>query len=407
MVKYEVRIDGDIQEVESISELEELVRCRTVRATTLVRPVGGEWIPARQLNVLRRFFAVEVWEAWEELDDVDEDSVLDGRVIELIDREPEESPESPEPAVLSEGEPSEEPGELELELDESAPEDPELPEDVDLEEHPEAEDVQDLPSEALEPHRGKILDFPVRPFPRASRGGAQPMLAPMPSPPRSEAPPPSSGLPARFLVLGGVVALTAVCVLGWVWYVNSVAAWTSATPVTQVAPEPEVPPEPELEELPPVELVEIEVVEETEAVVDELVELERELRRSMRSGVVDVCSGDPEDVESAMLIELSRLKTRVSSIRSSVFAWTSGQSACPEILELSLTLHERGELARDLASVALVVGKYSEYYDWQVRDFQVAFLSEEGTLQGQSLDAEKARRFWGTTLGLREMLAVD
>ena len=402
MVKYEVRIDGDILEVESLSALEQLVRCRTVRATTLVRPSGEEWIPARQLDVLRRFFALEVWEAWEELEDVDEDSVLDARVIEVIDAEPDDAePDDPEVALLTE----EEPTGL---LDTRAEPEPDSGQDVDLEENPGAEDVQDLPSEALEPHRRKILDFPVRPFPRRARGGAEPLLAPVPRT-RLEAPPPRADLLVGRWVLAGVVAMTALCVLGWVWYVHSVAGWTSAVTVTQIAPEPEEPPEPaEPVELLPVDPVETEaIVEETEPVVDELVELERELRRSMRSGVVDVCTGDPEDVESAMLIELSRLKTRVSSIRTSVFAWTSGQSPCPEILELNLTLHERGELARDLASVALVVGKYAEYYDWQVRDFQVAFLSEQGTLHGQSLDADKARRFWGTTVGLREMLAVD
>lgn len=383
-MKYEVRIGDDIVPADSVGALERMVRTKTLRAESLVRELGGPWLPARQVLALRRFFVVDAWEAWDELEDVEESSVVTSEPTPAPPRPPEPEEETDETPLLPEVAVESLEPDLET-LDPAALQ----PLDVPSGGRPSNQDLPSLPMSAIE-ERGQVIDFPA-PLPpmRGSRGGAEPArkLAPLLDPRPA---PDARGPPPRWFALAGVVALTAMGVATWVWYVNSTANWTSLGD-----PEP----------APIVETAQVDLVEVVpKPAGDELDALERELRQTMREGIVDVCTGDAEDIESAMLIELSRLKVRVADVDTTVYAWSHGQSPCPEILDLQATLYDRGELTRDLASVALVVGKYTQHHDWQLREFQVAFRDDQGELRGQSLDPERVRRFWGTELDLRQML---
>ena len=399
-----VRIGDEVLTVTSVEELERMVRMKVLVANTPCQVEGGAWTPARQTDVLRRFFVVDAWDAWDELDDVDQDVVLTPSTVEAPEpRDAEVALVPPvEPTTAPTIEPIEEIGDpptvdvepLPLEI-----------EPLRLEPVDDTSEVEELPADALSAARGQVIDFPVKSAPAVGGRGAQPAyslqrspqtlpdipLMPIREPVRAA----SSGPPPRWFALAAVVGIAALFIFSGVAYVNSAAGWTSATPAPSQPVELAV--EPVLDD----PIVEDPVIT---VVSDELLALERELRQTMRTDIVDVCSGDAEDIEGAMLIELSRLKVQVASVTSPVYSWSASQNPCPEILDLRVTLKDQGQKTRDLASVALVVGKYIEHYDWQVRDFEVNWRSDDGTLRGRAVDPVKTRQFWGTAVDIREML---
>jgi hypothetical protein len=396
-VKVNVRIGDEVLTVTTVEELERMVRMKVLVANTPCQVDEGAWTPARQTDVLRRFFVVDAWDAWDELDDVDEEAVLAPVVPPTLEAAPPEAVEAP----------------VEPEDDGDPPSvevvpllDPESLTGV-LEPVDDTSEVEELPADALSSARGQIIDFPVKSAPAAGGRGAEPAyslqrapqslpdipLLPVREPARAS----SSGPPPRWFALAAVVGIAGLFIFSAVAYVNSTAGWTSTTPP---------PPEPlDLVVEDPV-VVEDPLIEDpvVEPVSDELRALEQELRQTMRTDIVDVCSGDPEDIEGAMLIELSRLKVQVATVTSPVYSWSASQNPCPEILDLRVTLKDQGQKSRDLAGVALVVGKYIEHYDWQVRDFEVNWRSDDGTLRGRAVDPAKTRDFWGTAVDIRDML---
>ena len=420
----DVRIGDEVVSGQTLEAVERMVTMKIVRADTPVRVDDGPWRPARQIDALRGLFVVDAWDAWDELDDVDEEAVLSSSPkaeavkAESVDAPPPVSVE-PEKEAAPEGEAEPERG---VEADEPdtdealevvEPDEPDtddvpqvIPEPL-LEELDPTE-VEELPAGAID-RRGQVIDFPVRPFPShggGKRGGAEParnlpVLPPnLPEfPPRRDAgklPPLPSGPPARWFALLAIIAVAAMGVFGMVAYVNSTAGWTS-----ERAPLPPPDVEPSVDGP---EVVEDGEPEPMAAVDDELRDLERELRSTMRVDIVDLCTGDAEDIHGALLVELSRLKVQVATVDSPVYRWSESTTPCPEVLDLRVTLNDRGQKSRDLASVALVVGKYIEHHDWQMREFQLSWRSDDGTLRGTEVDPNRVRLFWGAAIGLDDFL---
>ncbi|MCK6508148.1 hypothetical protein L6R53_33080 [Myxococcota bacterium] len=136
--------------------------------------------------------------------------------------------------------------------------------------------------------------------------------------------------------------------------------------------------------------------------------LERELRGQMMSGVQEV--PDAEALESALLIELNRVRLQVVQIDVTVLApppVPPGEAAgALEVVELRLRLRTDGqELDRELGAAALVVGKYMTHHALGVPLLEVAFEGlADGKLMRRSLDAEQAQQLYLARLSLADFL---
>lgn len=145
------------------------------------------------------------------------------------------------------------------------------------------------------------------------------------------------------------------------------------------------------------------------AAVDQTYDLlERELRGQMMSGVQEL--GDADALESALLVELNRVRLQVVQVDVTVLApppAPDGEAAgALEVVEIRLRLRTDGkELDRELGAAALVVGKYMTHHALGVPLLEVAFEGlADGKLMRRSLDAEQAQQLYLARLSLADFL---
>jgi len=119
-----------------------------------------------------------------------------------------------------------------------------------------------------------------------------------------------------------------------------------------------------------------------------------ELHGRMADGAVDV-EGD-DGLETALLIELSRMGLDIQSVKAEVKTWAGPKkNPIPEDVEIRVTLNTRGEIERELASVGLVVGKYVLHYGLNADLFEVRLSTPGGATRVRALNANAAARLYG------------
>jgi hypothetical protein len=123
------------------------------------------------------------------------------------------------------------------------------------------------------------------------------------------------------------------------------------------------------------------------------------LRNTMSPGVIDMM-GRPDDLSTALLVELSRMKLGPVKVQADVLAWGGAKNDMPEAAEIHVLLQSKGEFEWELGAVGLVVGKYAQFYGLQVLRLQVTLQSEDGTLKRQQIDPELAREFYRNRIDL-------
>ena len=141
-------------------------------------------------------------------------------------------------------------------------------------------------------------------------------------------------------------------------------------------------------------------VEETPSALREAAEA---LRDTMSPGVIDMM-GRPDDLSTALLVELSRMRLGPVKVQAEVLAWGGAKNDMPEAAEIHVLLQSKGEFEWELGAVGLVVGKYAQSYGLEVLRLQVSLQSEDGTLRRQEIKPELAREFYRNRIDLFEFL---
>jgi len=90
-------------------------------------------------------------------------------------------------------------------------------------------------------------------------------------------------------------------------------------------------------------------------------------------------------------------------VRAPVINWTrAGSNRVPEVADVQVQIRSEGELDREFAAIAMVVGKYLTHYDMTLSQFKVAVETESGELRGRSFDPMAARDLYAFRISLQE-----
>ena len=373
--------------VADMDELMDLVRQGTLGRAAQVRlDKANAWVRIDSLSEASAFFNRDVWAAWD--GESDEDLLSDftqpptstslsdqDTAIDMSARmDVEELPISAFSPV------DEEP---------VAPPKPSRPpqEKVTPQEttHP-----QDRPVEAG-PRRpvGKVIAFPNPEMPMTQGAHALEVLA-RPVQASSSASTPSQKRVrwGRITVIG---ALGAMCMLVWVWYVNTNATTNFVARTTVDV----------TKSLPPI-LTGEQVAEEV--AISPYEALEDDLREQLKEGILDI-PGDTE-FEDALMIELRRVRLNVGFVRVKIGSWAGRKKDLPDNVAFQIKLNTKeGELDRDLGALGLVMGKYIQHYGINATELNVLIESADG-IRKVRMNPEVARRFFTHRESLEDFLTT-
>ena len=119
--------------------------------------------------------------------------------------------------------------------------------------------------------------------------------------------------------------------------------------------------------------------------------MEQELRNRLVGEVRPVTA--PGQLGDALLIDLQNLQVDVSAVDAVVTQWSGRQSDVPRKAEVHVTLGSDTELDRELAGVALAVGRYKRALRLDIPLVEVKVTTGEGELR-TTLDAKKAEELY-------------
>lgn len=443
---WRVRFAGTTYRVKDRESLQRLVDTGKVPGDASVqRPGEGPWIGlAEALGLVEG--AVDPWSAWDGLDE-EAEGPAPGPGRPQVDPRP---PAAPPPAASltpsrsltvsmlppGEEEAEEDPGTADsaapLALDEAPPRRRRARPDATP--APEDEDEPRLPGPAAprspRSAAGKVIPFPGPrpgrrdtegphalatepvPFPeRAPPPMDLPMRAPAPRAARADKAPPSPG--PNWWRIGALTLLGLVVVGGARFYVSMVTTAEYGPPV----PPPSVPPGAEdMVAAPPVAAptaggaspsATSALDADPAPAADAYAEVERTLRTDLMSGAQEAT--DEEALETALLIELNRVRLSVARVEVTALSRVDGaETGLLESVELRLLLRSDGqELDREIAAAALVVGKYVQHDELAVPVFEVAFDGlQDGKVLRKRVDADLARQFYLGRLPMGDFLAA-
>ncbi len=251
---------------------------------------------------------------------------------------------------------------------------------------------------------GKVLAFPSGA--RASVQGANALQArdpvPVSAPPRAPRPRASQEEPARKMnwtlpvlaLCGGLIAL-----LGHRIYVEATAGSVYLGAPPPVPTGPVIPGDDDLagppEIAPP--------SDSTAKVPTPVVAVEDELRGQLMDGIRDVAKKG--DLDDALLIELLRVKLDVSGTDAKVLTWGGRKQDAPQLASVRIRLRsDPAQLDRELGGVALVVGKYVQFYRLELESLEVELERPDGTHR-VGLDASMAAELYLQRTSLEKYLA--
>lgn len=443
--RYAVRVAGQAVTLRDRDALEELARTGQIGENSEVRWPGKGWVKASEVPLLATHFeGADPWDAWESMEESStppgafDDEATDPTVFARTHRPdlsadldritpsigapgprrgsrgdgPQELPDS----AVDDVEPTLPPGAIEPAADSEVVETEEAPPALrpgapTKRRSPKAPPVSPpdrIGGQAVLPAvGGKVIAFPRSPRPPVQGANALQDSAPVhqmeprPRPPRQAPRPKEEPEPQSFQWKLPVAAflLGAVLVLGFRWYVATYSglAFPEEPPAAGNPPPPE--PAPAVaEEAPVVEAIE----EEAPQGRPHAPGLEDELRGQLMESVLDV--GQAGDLDDALLIELRRVRLEVMSTNAEITSWTGRRDDAPEWADFRLRLRTSEEdLERDLAGVALVVGKYIQHYSLQVEVFEVHLEMEDG-LRRLALDPDQAAQFFLKRISMEDFL---
>lgn len=158
------------------------------------------------------------------------------------------------------------------------------------------------------------------------------------------------------------------------------------------------PPAPEPVELAPVG------VESAPPVADPYRLLEDELRVQLRTEPLHIAG--PGDFEDALTIELRRVHVDLTRVEAPIRVWGGKKQDVPQVAEVVLAFTSRpGELDRELAGIALVVGRYVAQHGMEVPRFDVYVEGVSAEPRRIAMNAESAQRFFLQRITLTQLLA--
>jgi hypothetical protein len=100
--------------------------------------------------------------------------------------------------------------------------------------------------------------------------------------------------------------------------------------------------------------------------------------RSQISGPPPEMQGEADDLTYALMLDLSRLKGRVNRLRAPVTLWGGPGANVPLEASIDVWLNSSGDVLRDVAVVALAVGRVVQYHDTVVTGLYLTIVSENG-----------------------------
>jgi hypothetical protein len=221
-------------------------------------------------------------------------------------------------------------------------------------------------------HGAEVIDFP-RPRPAAAPN--TPSAHTLPPRARPAAPPLVRGSRVLAMVAVGLLLL----LLGYSWIkvggskLGVSAPRTAGTPATPTGTAP--------------------------AVAAPLVALEKDLRASLPGTARAVAKAG--DLSDALLVELVQLRVDVVSADGVVTKWAGRRLDEPKSAEVRIQYRSSGDISREIAAMALVVGRYKRLYRLDIPVFEVTDTTGRGMTR---IDAAKAEAFYQARLTLEQLL---
>ncbi|HJN76719.1 MAG TPA: hypothetical protein QGF58_22510 [Myxococcota bacterium] len=407
MSAWQVKTEAGNRKVEDIEALRALVVTGDVLADTKVRKgTRGRWRLAGDVPELVDCFPTDAddeddpWAAWD--DELDED------VRDEVTSGADETEEVPDSTVDDDSS-------IEVSVDDLVAERPKLTGDKkkkaakppEVGDRKEPRVVVDSKAEAPQekapppPERGMVIDFPEggRRRTRPVRTSAQPAARhdAAAEPRRRPQPSPLDSIRGRYF---GYLFFVAVACLGvgiGVWYIWSVATWSSSDPLGHSLGReaPKTVAETVVEPVVPFE----EPAEEGDALQPVL----ESLKAEMVHEIAELPPNDITSLEDATFFELMKL-VNVKEQDIEVLTW--GPDGMPEQVAFEVKLRTAGDPQRELGAVALVYGKYVDHYEFIVRGFNVTRVDEAaGTAGTYTIDPDKAVSLYRDEIGLMEALS--
>jgi hypothetical protein len=131
--------------------------------------------------------------------------------------------------------------------------------------------------------------------------------------------------------------------------------------------------------------------------------MELELRNRMVPGCSTIERED--DLDTALVIELSRLGVMAYSMHAPVLTWGGRKGDMPLAVEIKIWYEgQPGELDREIGAIGLLVGKYAQHYGLDVRAFEIYVRSGDDEPRKRPLDANAAKQFYLRRISLLEFL---
>jgi hypothetical protein len=337
MEGFRIRRDGVEIAVPDVAGLIRLAREGGLAHTDEVRTAGG-WLRVEEVAELRALVRNDPWAAWEKVDEVDA-TALYRKMVEVVG-DPEELPaEALAPVPAPKAKRPAPPVSVEpLPLDPGAA-DPDLDDDG-----------------------GEVIDFPRRESRRPP-----PDVPIRPARPRPDRRRPEPAVRAS-RVGAWVVAGLLLLLVGYAW----IRVGGAPTGVTQA------PPPSATKAAPP-----------SSSAGDAMIQLDAELRGKLPPLPKEV--KEKGDLADALMVEMVQLGVSVAKVDAPVTKWVGRRLDEPKVAEVRVLWQSSGDLTRDIAAIALVVGRYKKHYQL---DLTALELTEQATNKVLALDPVAVEAFY-------------
>jgi hypothetical protein len=110
----------------------------------------------------------------------------------------------------------------------------------------------------------------------------------------------------------------------------------------------------------------------------------------------------PGDLSDALYLELAQQKLDVVMADGLVTRWSGRLGDQPRSAEVRIQFRSAGDLTRELAAVALVVGRYKRSYGLDIPVFEVVELGTGGVTR---IDPAKAEAYYQDRLAIEALLS--
>ena len=126
--------------------------------------------------------------------------------------------------------------------------------------------------------------------------------------------------------------------------------------------------------------------------------------RSQISGPPREMRGEADDLTAALMLDLSRLRGRVNRLRAPVTLWGGPGANVPLEASIDVWLNSSGDVLRDVAVVALAVGRVVQYHDTVVTRLYLTIVSENGPPRSIELSGPRSAEFYQNQITLSEFI---